>query len=78
MNRVELPPNGKPLKSERYGRFHQDNRSLDVSFLLNFGFLVPTHFVPVDDPSMTDEMWMEGAKAHFEGKVIVGKDLMEI
>jgi ribonuclease BN (tRNA processing enzyme) len=40
--------------------------------------LVLTHFVPVDDPSMTDEMWMEGAKAHFEGKVIVGKDLMEI
>jgi len=40
--------------------------------------LVLTHFVPVDDPSMTDEMWMEGAKAHFGGKVIVGKDLMEI
>jgi ribonuclease BN (tRNA processing enzyme) len=40
--------------------------------------LVLTHFVPVDDPSLTDEMWMEGAKAHFEGKVIAGKDLMEI
>jgi ribonuclease BN (tRNA processing enzyme) len=40
--------------------------------------LVLTHFVPVDDPSMTDEMWTEGAKANFEGKVIVGKDLMEI
>ncbi len=40
--------------------------------------LVLTHFVPVDDPSLTDEIWMEGAKTHFEGKVIVGKDLMEI
>jgi ribonuclease BN (tRNA processing enzyme) len=40
--------------------------------------LVLTHFVPVDDPSLTDEMWTEGAKTHFQGKVIVGKDLMEI
>jgi len=40
--------------------------------------LVLTHFVPADDPSLTDEMWIEGAKTHFEGKVIVGKDLMEI
>lgn len=40
--------------------------------------LILTHFVPVDDPSVTDEMWIEGAKLHFEGKIIVGKDLMEI
>jgi ribonuclease BN (tRNA processing enzyme) len=40
--------------------------------------LVLTHFVPSDDPSLTDEMWMEGAKTHFDGKIIVGKDLMEI
>ena len=40
--------------------------------------LVLTHFVPSDDPSLTDEMWIEGAKTHFDGKIIVGKDLMEI
>ncbi len=40
--------------------------------------LVLTHFVPVDDPSVTDEMWIEGAKTDFNGKVIVGKNLMEI
>ncbi len=33
---------------------------------------------PSDDPSLTDEMWMEAARAHFDGKIIVGKDLMEI
>jgi len=27
---------------------------------------------------LTDGMWIEGAKTHFNGKVIVGKDLMEI
>jgi ribonuclease BN (tRNA processing enzyme) len=40
--------------------------------------LVLTHFVPGDDPSVTDEMWSEGAKTHFNGNIIVGKDLMEI
>lgn len=38
--------------------------------------LVLSHFVPGDDPSITDEMWTEGVRAHFKGKVVVGKDLM--
>jgi ribonuclease BN (tRNA processing enzyme) len=37
-----------------------------------------THFVPADDPSLTDEIWIEGARTHFDGKIIAGKDLMEI
>ena len=40
--------------------------------------LVLTHFVPSDDPSLTDEIWIEGARTHFDGKIIAGKDLMEI
>jgi ribonuclease BN (tRNA processing enzyme) len=40
--------------------------------------LVLTHIVPCDDTSVTDEIWIEGAKLHFDGKVIVGRDLMEI
>ncbi|MFS8085204.1 MAG: MBL fold metallo-hydrolase [Acidobacteriota bacterium] len=40
--------------------------------------LVLTHFVPGDDPSITDEQWAEGARKYFSGRIIVGKDLMEI
>jgi len=40
--------------------------------------LVLSHLVPGDDPSLTDEMWTEGVKQHFSGRVIVGKDLMEV
>ena len=40
--------------------------------------VILTHFVPVYNPSLTDEMWMEGTRAHFDGKIIVGKDSMEI
>jgi ribonuclease BN (tRNA processing enzyme) len=40
--------------------------------------LVLSHFVPPDDPEVTDAMWKEAAQRHFKGAVIVGKDLLEI
>src|SRR5205085_6852766 len=40
--------------------------------------LVLTHFVPGDDPSITDEQWSEGVRKTFKGRIIVGKDLMEL
>jgi len=40
--------------------------------------LVLSHLVPPDDPQVTESMWTEAAQRHFRGRVIVGKDLMEI
>jgi len=40
--------------------------------------LVLSHFVPGDDPSITDEQWAEGVRQYFKGRIIVGKDLMEV
>jgi ribonuclease BN (tRNA processing enzyme) len=40
--------------------------------------LVLSHFVPGGDPTITDQMWIDAASEHFRGRVIVGKDLMEI
>jgi ribonuclease BN (tRNA processing enzyme) len=40
--------------------------------------LVLSHFVPPDDPEVTDRMWMDAARVHFRGTVIVGKDLLEV
>src|SRR6185369_3364499 len=40
--------------------------------------LVLSHLVPGDDPSITDEQWAEGVRKHFSGKVVVGKDLLEV
>lgn len=40
--------------------------------------LVLTHFVPGDDPSITDEQWTAGVRKHFSGRIIVGRDLLEI
>jgi ribonuclease BN (tRNA processing enzyme) len=40
--------------------------------------LVLSHLVPSDDPSVTEEMWLQAARSYFRGSVIVGKDLLEI
>jgi ribonuclease BN (tRNA processing enzyme) len=40
--------------------------------------LVLSHFVPGDDPLVTDDNWTKGVKKNFNGPVIVAKDLMEL
>jgi ribonuclease BN (tRNA processing enzyme) len=40
--------------------------------------LVLSHLVPSDDTSITDSMWAEGARKHYSGTIIVGRDLLEI
>jgi ribonuclease BN (tRNA processing enzyme) len=40
--------------------------------------LVMSHFVPGDDPLVTDDDWTEGVKKHFSGRIVVAKDLMEL
>jgi ribonuclease BN (tRNA processing enzyme) len=35
--------------------------------------LVLSHFVPPDDPLVTD-----AARRHYKGRIVVGRDLMEI
>jgi len=40
--------------------------------------LVMSHFVPGDDPEITDDNWREGAAKHFSGKIIIAKDLMQL
>lgn len=40
--------------------------------------LVLSHFVPGDDPSITDEMWEGAVRENFDGNIVVGRDLTEI
>ena len=40
--------------------------------------LVLSHLIPADDPEVTEQMWIEAARMHFGGSVIVGKDLLEV
>ena len=40
--------------------------------------LVLSHLVPADDPTVTDQMWIDAARAHFGGEIVVARDGMEL
>ncbi|UGY06814.1 MBL fold metallo-hydrolase [Bradyrhizobium quebecense] len=40
--------------------------------------LVLSHFVPGDDPDVTDDDWTRDVKTNFNGRIVVAKDLMEL
>lgn len=40
--------------------------------------LVLSHFVPGGPPIISDEQWADAVRPHFSGKLVVGRDLMEL
>ena len=40
--------------------------------------LVLSHLVPPDDPLTTEQMWIDAARTQFNGRIILGRDLLEI
>jgi ribonuclease BN (tRNA processing enzyme) len=40
--------------------------------------LVLSHFVPAENPPVSDEQWLAGARTHFAGRIVVGRDLLEL
>jgi len=40
--------------------------------------LVLSHFVPSENPPVTDPQWEAAARTTFSGRIVVGKDLLEI
>ena len=40
--------------------------------------LVLSHLVPADDPELDDQTWLDAARPHFGGEIVVARDLMEL
>jgi ribonuclease BN (tRNA processing enzyme) len=40
--------------------------------------LVLSHLVPADDPLVREEDWLAAARPHFDGEIVVARDLLEI
>jgi ribonuclease BN (tRNA processing enzyme) len=40
--------------------------------------LVLSHFVPAEDASLTDQMWIDAVRSTYKGRIIIGRDLLEI
>jgi ribonuclease BN (tRNA processing enzyme) len=71
-------PNAKRLREHLMASHTLPEDVGKIANRANVKTLVLTHFVPGDDPSITDDQWSAGVREHFKGQIIVGKDLMEI
>lgn len=71
-------PNAKRLREHLMAAHTLPEEVGRIAAQANVKTLVLSHFVPGDDASITDEQWSQGVRAHFKGRVVVGKDLMEI
>ena len=40
--------------------------------------LVLSHLVPAEDAAVTDQIWIDAARTHLRGTIIVGRDLPEV
>lgn len=70
-------PNAARLREHLYASHSVPEEVGKIAAQAGVKTLVLYHFVP-PDPAITDEQWAAGARKHFKGRIIVGKDLMEV
>jgi ribonuclease BN (tRNA processing enzyme) len=75
---VSKIPNARTLKTSILSHHTTAEDAGRVAQAAGVRTLVLSHFVPSDDLAITDQMWIDAARTHFRGTIIVGKDLLEI
>ena len=75
---VEKVPNASRLKQSILSHHTSAEDAGRVAQAARVDTLVLSHLIPADDPAVTDQMWIDAASAHFEGKVVVGRDLLAL
>ncbi len=75
---IKRLPNAKRLREHLMAAHTLPEEVGKIAAQAGVKTVVLSHFVPGDDPTITDEQWSQGVRKNFKGRVIVGKDLMEI
>jgi ribonuclease BN (tRNA processing enzyme) len=75
---VASVPNASTLKQHLIASHTSAEDCGRVATAAGVKTLVLSHFVPGDDPAVTDQMWLDAARSQFRGTVILAKDLLEI
>jgi ribonuclease BN (tRNA processing enzyme) len=79
LDRLVSPlPNGPALRKSILSHHTPVEEVGRVAQAAGVKTLVLSHFVPAEDASITDQMWMEAAGKSFKGRIVVGSDLLEI
>ncbi len=75
---VAMVPNATTLKQHIIDSHTSAEDCGRVAAAAGVKTLVLSHLVPPDDPALSDQMWIDAARKYFSGRVILGKDLMEL
>jgi ribonuclease BN (tRNA processing enzyme) len=75
---VDRVPNAPALKASILAHQTSAEEAGRIAERAGVKTLVLSHLVPADDPQVTDTMWIEAAQRQFSGRVVLGKDLLEI
>jgi ribonuclease BN (tRNA processing enzyme) len=75
---VARVPNAAKLKQSIMSHHTSAEDAGRVAQVAGVKTLVLSHLVPPDDPTITDQMWIDAARTHFRGSVVVGKDLLQV
>jgi ribonuclease BN (tRNA processing enzyme) len=75
---VASVPNATDLKRSILSHHTTAEDAGRVAAAAGVGMLVLSHLIPAEDPAINDEMWIEAARRHYDGRIVVGKDLMEL
>jgi len=75
---VARVPNAAALKKSIMSHHTSAQDAGRVATAAGVKTLVLSHLVPPDDPTITDQMWIDAARPHFGGRIVVARDGMEL
>lgn len=71
-------PNASDLRRSILSHHTTAEEAGDVAQAAGVGTLVLSHLVPAEDAGVSDAMWIDAARRHFRGRIILGRDLLEV
>lgn len=75
---IAAEPNAKTLREHLLASHTTTEQVGEVAAKARVKTLVLSHFVPGGFPFVPDETWAADVRKHFSGRIIVGKDLLEL
>ena len=75
---IATEPNAKSLKAHLLASHTPVEDVGRVATAAGVKTLVLSHFVPGGLPIIPDEVWLAAVRPHFSGRVVIGRDLLEI
>lgn len=74
---IASEPNAKTLRQHLLASHSTPEQVGRVATEANVRTLVLSHFVP-GGPVLSDQQWLEAVRPHFDGEIVVGRDLLRI